>query len=140
MDTLIWVKNVMVLGRSDYHHRHEAVLYGWRQDAAHYFCPDRKQDSVFEIDRPPASPFHPTSKPIELVARMIRNSSRTGDLASIRFAAAARRCWPVPSSDASSFRWSLTRVSRCGARTSQSYRSKSKANRIVSVCKQLRPK
>jgi DNA modification methylase len=80
MDTLIWVKNVMVLGRGDYHHRHEAVLYGWRQDAAHYFCPDRKQDSVFEIDRPPASPFHPTTKPIELVARMIRNSSRTGDL------------------------------------------------------------
>ena len=39
MDTLIWVKNVMVLGRSEYHHRHEAVLYGWRQDAAHYFCP-----------------------------------------------------------------------------------------------------
>ncbi len=47
---MIWIKNVMVLGRGDYHHRHEAVLYGWRQDAAHYFCPDRKQDSVFEID------------------------------------------------------------------------------------------
>jgi DNA modification methylase len=79
-DTLIWVKNVMVLGRGDYHHRHEAVLYGWREGAAHYFAPDRKQDSVFEIDRPPASPLHPTTKPVELVARMIRNSSRRGDL------------------------------------------------------------
>jgi hypothetical protein len=79
-DTLIWVKNTMVLGRGDYHHRHEAVLYGWREGAAHYFAPDRKQDSVFEIDRPAASPFHPTTKPIELVARMIRNSSRRGEL------------------------------------------------------------
>lgn len=79
-DTLIWVKNAMVLGRSDYHHRHEAVLYGWRDGAAHYFAPDRKQDTIFEIDRPPASPEHPTTKPVELVARMIRNSSKNGDL------------------------------------------------------------
>jgi DNA modification methylase len=79
-DTLIWVKNVMVLGRSDYHHRHEAVLYGWRQGAAHFFTWDRSQDSIFEIDRLQASRFHPTTKPLELVARMIRNSSRKGDL------------------------------------------------------------
>jgi DNA modification methylase len=79
-DTLIWVKNVMVLGRGDYHHRHEAVLYGWRENAAHFFTSDRSQDSIFDIDRPPASRFHPTTKPLELVARMIRNSSRKGDL------------------------------------------------------------
>ncbi len=48
------------------------MLYGWREDAAHYFVPDRTQSSVFEIDRPQASPFHLTTKPIELVARMIR--------------------------------------------------------------------
>jgi hypothetical protein len=79
-DSLIWVKNAMVLGRTDYHHRHEVVIYGWLRNGAHYFTPDRSQDSVFEVDRPARSPLHPTTKPIELVARMIRNSSRKGEL------------------------------------------------------------
>lgn len=46
--TLIWVKNSMVLGRSDYHWRHEPILYGWIDGASHYFIGDRKQDTVIE--------------------------------------------------------------------------------------------
>jgi DNA modification methylase len=78
--SLVWVNNSMVLGRGDYNYRHETILFGWIENGAHYFVPDRTQASVFEIDRPHASPFHPTCKPIELVARMIMNSSRKGDL------------------------------------------------------------
>jgi hypothetical protein len=78
--SLVWIKNSMVLGRGDYHYRHETILYGWLANGAHYFVADRTQDSVLEIDRPQASPFHPTTKPIALVARMIMNSSRKGEL------------------------------------------------------------
>jgi DNA modification methylase len=78
--SLVWVKNSMVLGPADYSYRHETILYGWLPNGAHYFVSDRTQDSVLEIDRPQASPFHPTTKPIALVARMIMNSSRKGEL------------------------------------------------------------
>jgi DNA modification methylase len=77
---LIWVKQAHVLGRSDYHYRHEPILYGWLENGPHYFVDDRTQDSVFEIDRPMASELHPTTKPVELIARMVANSSRPGEL------------------------------------------------------------
>ena len=76
----MWLKNSLVLGRGDYHYRHETILYGWRESGPHYFTIDRKQDSVFEVDRPAASPFHSTTKPVALIARMISNSSRPGEL------------------------------------------------------------
>ena len=65
---------------ADYHHRHEPVLYGWLPGAAHYFADDRTQDDVFEVDKPHVSDLHPTTKPVELIARMIANSSRLGEL------------------------------------------------------------
>lgn len=68
------------MGRADYHYRHEYILYGWRDNGRHYFVKDRTQDSVFEIDRPTASELHPTTKPVELIARMVANSSRSGEL------------------------------------------------------------
>ncbi len=77
---LVWVKQGFVIGMADYHYRHEGILYGWREDGAHYFGGDRSQDSVFEVDRPVASDLHPTTKPIELVARMVQNSSQVGDV------------------------------------------------------------
>jgi DNA modification methylase len=77
---LTWVKQQFVLGLADYHHRFEPVLYGWLPDGAHYFIDDRTQDDVFEVDKPHASEFHPTTKPVELIARMIANSSRSGEL------------------------------------------------------------
>ncbi len=65
---------------ADYHHRFEPILYGWLPDAAHYFVKDRTQDDVFEVAKPQASEFHPTTKPIELIARTIANSSRPGEI------------------------------------------------------------
>jgi len=78
--SLVWVKQQMVFGRADYHYRHELILYGWIENGAHYFTDDRTQDSVFEVDRPHSSEFHPTTKPVELIARMVKNSSREGEL------------------------------------------------------------
>ena len=77
---LAWVKQQFVIGMADYHHRFEPILYGWLPDGAHYFIEDRRQDDVFEIDKPHVNDLHPTTKPVELIARMVRNSSREGEL------------------------------------------------------------
>jgi len=78
--TLVWVKDSLVMGRADYHYRHESIFYGWTPGGAHQTPPDRKQDSVWEIARPKANREHPTMKPIELITRAINNSSRMNDL------------------------------------------------------------
>jgi len=77
---LVWVKQNFVMGRADYHYRHEPILYGWLANGSHFFIEERNHDSVFEIDRPAVSEMHPTTKPIELIAEMIKNSSLPGDL------------------------------------------------------------
>lgn len=77
---LVWVKQQFVLGRQDYHWRHESILYGWKEGAAHFFVEDRTQDTVWEIDRPQRNADHPTMKPIALVERALANSSRVGEL------------------------------------------------------------
>lgn len=73
--TIAWVKDQLVMGRADYHYRHESIFYGWTPGAAHHAVPDRKQDTVWEIARPKSSKEHPTMKPIELMTRAIQNSS-----------------------------------------------------------------
>jgi site-specific DNA-methyltransferase (adenine-specific) len=78
--TLVWVKDRFCLGHADYQPRHEDILYGWRDGRAHHFVKDRTQDTVWEIERPARSAVHPTMKPVELVARAIRNSSTPGQL------------------------------------------------------------
>ena len=78
--SLVWVKQQFVLGRCDYHYRHEVVLYGWKQDAAHFFVDDHTKDSVFEVDKPHTSDSHPTMKPVELIAPMLENSSKHGEI------------------------------------------------------------
>ncbi len=75
-ECLVWVKNALVLGRQDYHWRHEPILYGWKEGAGHYFIDDRSQDTVWEYNKPKNNDLHPTMKPLELVARAIVNSSR----------------------------------------------------------------
>jgi DNA modification methylase len=72
---LIWVKNAIVLGRKDYHFKHEPILYGWKDGASHTWYSDRKQTTVLEYDRPQRSAEHPTMKPVALVEYCIRNSS-----------------------------------------------------------------
>jgi DNA modification methylase len=105
---LVWVKQHFVMGRQDYHWRHETILYGWADGAAHYFLEDRAQDTVLDEepnllqlgkselielikayrrhehttvwreDRPTASLLHPTMKPVALITKAIRNSSLLG--------------------------------------------------------------
>ncbi len=76
---LIWVKNALVLGRQDYHWRHEPILYGWKEGAAHYFIDDRTQDTIWEYNKPSSNNLHPTMKPLELVGKAITNSSKRGE-------------------------------------------------------------
>jgi len=73
---VIWVKNSLVLGHSDYHYQHEPIVVGWKPGGPHTPPPDRTQTSVWAIDRPSRSAEHPTMKPIELVARAIRNHTQ----------------------------------------------------------------
>ena len=108
-ECLIWEKNNFVLGRCDYHWRHEPILYGWKEGAAHYFINDRTQDTIFledDVDleamkkqdliqyikdlqakyqdqttvmfekKPMSSSLHPTMKPLSLVGRLMKNSSK----------------------------------------------------------------
>lgn len=106
---IIWNKNTFTLGRQDYQWKHEPCLYGWKEGAAHYFTEDRTQTTVIDqiknIDdlkkeelkellqkilempqtvinenKPNANDLHPTMKPIKLLAKLIRNSSKPGEL------------------------------------------------------------
>lgn len=79
-ECIIWVKNTFVMGRQDYHWRHEPILYGWKEGKAHYFIDDRTQDTVWEIPKPQRNGEHPTMKPLALCARGIKNSSKPKDL------------------------------------------------------------
>lgn len=108
---LIWNKNSLILGRSDYQWKHEPCLYGWKDGATHYFIDDRSQTTVIEDkkpdikkmkkdemqklleeiysdkfsstviseDKPSVNDLHPTMKPIKLIARLVKNSSRIGE-------------------------------------------------------------
>ena len=76
----IWNKQQFVMTRKDYHYKHEPILYGWKKGVAHQWYSDRKQSSVWDFDRPFKSEYHPTMKPINLVAYPIQNSSKQGDL------------------------------------------------------------
>lgn len=111
-ETLIWVKNALVLGRQDYQWRHEPCLYGWKEGAAHYFVDDRSQSTVIEDagvdyrklkkdkllklvlqltdvsipntviyeDKPTKNDIHPTMKPVKLMARLTKNSTKQEQL------------------------------------------------------------
>jgi site-specific DNA-methyltransferase (adenine-specific) len=108
--TLIWNKNSLVLGRQDYQWKHEPCLYGWKDGAAHYFTSSRSETTVIEdevpdfskmkkeelvkmlesvysqattvIDemKPSKSDLHPTMKPLRLMAYLIQNSTRKGEI------------------------------------------------------------
>jgi DNA modification methylase len=75
---LIWLKNNHVLGRTDYAYKHEPILYAWKAGGHKFY--GGFQTSVLEFDRPNASKLHPTMKPVELISRLIENSSLRGDL------------------------------------------------------------
>lgn len=76
---LVWVKDNATFGRADYHQQHELIVYGWHK-GKHHPVEDRSETSVWQVPRPSDSDLHPTSKPVELPARAIRNSTRPGAL------------------------------------------------------------
>lgn len=73
-------KDSLVLGRQDYQWSHEPILYGWKDGAAHRWYSDRKQTTVLEFDRPKKSELHPTTKPVEILIYLIKNSSQRNEL------------------------------------------------------------
>jgi DNA modification methylase len=77
---IIWAKNTFTLGRSDYQRQYEPILYGWPEGATRHWCGDRDQGDVWQIKKPAKNDLHPTMKPVDLVERAIRNSSRPGDV------------------------------------------------------------
>ena len=77
---IIWAKNTFTLGRADYQRQYEPILYGWPEGQNRHWCGDRDQGDVWNIKKPQKNDLHPTMKPVELVERAIRNSSRPGDI------------------------------------------------------------
>lgn len=76
---LIWKKQTMVMGRQDYHWKHEPCLYGWKGGAGHLWATDRKQTTILEFDRPSRNKEHPTMKPVELFEYQILNNTKGSD-------------------------------------------------------------
>ena len=72
----IWVKDSLVLGRSDYQWQHEPVLYGFMQNGKHHWYSDRKQTTIWNFDKPKRNANHPTSKPLDLLSYPIGNSTQ----------------------------------------------------------------
>jgi DNA modification methylase len=77
---VIWAKNTFTLGRSDYQRQYEPILYGWKEGADHFWCGARDQGDVWFFDKPVKNDLHPTMKPVALVERAIRNSSKSRDV------------------------------------------------------------
>ena len=77
---VIWAKHTFTLGRADYQRQYEPILYGWPEGAERHWCGDRDQSDVWQVKKPQRNDLHPTMKPVELVERAIRNSSRPGQV------------------------------------------------------------
>jgi DNA modification methylase len=77
---VIWAKNTFTLGRADYQRQYEPILYGWPAGHDRYWCGARDQGDVWFFDKPVRNDLHPTMKPVALVERAIRNSSKTRDV------------------------------------------------------------
>jgi DNA modification methylase len=77
---VIWAKHTFTLGRADYQRQYEPILYGWPQGHDRYWCGARDQGDVWFVDKPARNDLHPTMKPVALVERAIRNSSKSRDL------------------------------------------------------------
>jgi len=77
---LIWKKSSMVMGRQDYHWKHEPCLYGWKEGAGHLWATDRKQTTILEFDKPTRNGEHPTMKPVALFEYQLLNNTKGGDI------------------------------------------------------------
>lgn len=77
---IIWKKQSMVMGRRDYHAKHEPCLYGWKDGASHLWSSDRKQTTILEFDRSFKNDIHPTMKPVNLIEYQILNNTKGSDV------------------------------------------------------------
>jgi site-specific DNA-methyltransferase (adenine-specific) len=77
---LIWKKSTIVMGRQDYHWKHEPCLYGWKEGAGHLWAADRKQSTILEFDKPSRNGEHPTMKPVALFEYQMLNNTKGGDI------------------------------------------------------------
>jgi site-specific DNA-methyltransferase (adenine-specific) len=77
---LIWKKSTMVMGRQDYHWKHEPCLYGWKDGAGHLWAADRKQTTILEFNKPSRNGEHPTMKPVGLFEYQMLNNTKGGDI------------------------------------------------------------
>jgi DNA modification methylase len=76
---IIWVKPSLIMGRGDYHWKHELCFYGWQRGHRPPFYGPRNQDTVWEVNRE-GGQGHPTQKPVELFVRPLMNHTREGDV------------------------------------------------------------
>jgi site-specific DNA-methyltransferase (adenine-specific) len=83
---LIWKKSSQVMGRQDFHWKHEPCLYGWKDGAAHLWANDRKQTTVMEFDKPSRNGEHPTMKPVTIFEYQLLNNTKGGDIVLDSFA------------------------------------------------------
>ncbi|MBM3518444.1 MAG: DNA methylase N-4 [Alphaproteobacteria bacterium] len=77
---IVWAKNTFTLGRADYQRQYEPILYGWKEGTDRFWCGARDQGDVWFFDKPHKNDLHPTMKPVALVERVIRNSSKSRDV------------------------------------------------------------
>jgi DNA modification methylase len=78
---MVWNKSSMVMGGSEYHYKHEPILFGWKPGGERLKNTDRTKTTVWEFDKPSANREHPTMKPIPMWAYGITNHSNVGDIA-----------------------------------------------------------
>jgi DNA modification methylase len=77
---IIWAKNHFAIGLSDYQRQYEQILYGWKEGVDHYWCGARDQSDIWFVNKTAKNDLHPTMKPVELVERAIKNSSKSRDI------------------------------------------------------------
>jgi DNA modification methylase len=77
---VIWAKNHFTMGHADYQRQYEPILYGWKSGLDHFWCGARDQSDVWNVSKPVRNDLHPTMKPVELVERAIKNSSKSRDI------------------------------------------------------------
>jgi len=73
--TIQWVKPSLVMSQGDYHSQNEPCLFGWKEGSGRVRVKDRKQTTIWKIERTTDAKIHPTMKPVELCERAILNSS-----------------------------------------------------------------
>jgi len=78
--TCIWAKDSFVMGRSPYQWQHEPIIFGWLKNGTHKWYAGRSEATIWNFPKPKRNSDHPTSKPLDLLAYPIRNSSQANGI------------------------------------------------------------